>query len=87
MRASWAALPVLLAVLATAAASAGAQTLDCSESAELKANGVFWTCANFGKIAAKQNTTYLLTVGADSAMYQQYDINITLTSLTGDADL
>ena len=89
MRTSWVALPALMAVLASLrpASAQTTQTLDCSSSVELKAAGVDWQCENFGSIAARQNTTYQLTVDANAAMYQTYDINITLISLTGDADL
>ena len=88
MRATWCALPAVVALLAVLnRAAADTETLQCVESAELIAAGIFWTCQNFGSLQARQNTTYLLTVDAKSAMYQQYDINMTLTSLTGDADL
>ena len=89
MRPAWVALPALLVVLAAVrpASTQGTQTLECSKSVELTAVGVDWQCENFGSIAARQNTTYLLTVDANAATYQQYDINITLISLTGDADL
>ncbi|CAL8465974.1 g5510 [Coccomyxa elongata] len=39
------------------------------------------------EVLAKENTTYYLTVEPQSAAYQQFDINITLTSINGDADL
>jgi hypothetical protein len=88
MRATWCALPAVVALLAVLnRAAADTETLQCVESAELIAAGIFWTCQNFGSLQARQNTTYMLTVDAKSAMYQQYDINMTLTSLTGDADL
>ena len=63
------------------------QTLNCINNQELQANGIFWSCQNFGQVLARRNTTFYLTVDAASATYQQFDINITLTSLVGDADL
>lgn len=88
MKGAWRALPALLVLLAICQRATGdTQALQCTESAELKASGLFWSCQNFGSIPARLNTTYLLTVDPPSATYQQFDINITLTSLTGDADL
>jgi hypothetical protein len=63
------------------------QTLNCINNEELQADGIFWSCQNFGEVLARENTTFYLTVDAASAAYQQFDINITLTSLIGDADL
>ena len=88
MRATSCVLPAVVALLALLnRATADTETLQCVESAEQKAAGIFWTCQNFGSLLARQNTTYLLTVDPKAAVYQQYDINMTLTSLTGDADL
>jgi len=68
-------------------ARADVQSLQCTNSQELKQSGIYWSCQNFGKVLVRQNTTFYLTVEAASATYQQFDINITLTSLVGDADL
>ena len=75
----------LLSVLG--AATADVQPLQCVNGQELQQDGIFWSCQNFGTVLVRQNTTYYLTVDAASATYQQFDINITLTSLIGDADL
>ena len=75
----------LLSVLSVARADV--QALQCSNGKELQQSGIYWSCQNFGTVLVRQNTTYYLTVDAASATYQQFDINITLTSLIGDADL
>ena len=75
----------LLSILSVARADV--QALQCVNSNELQQKGIYWSCQNFGSVLVRQNTTYYLTVDATSATYQQFDINITLTSLIGDADL
>lgn len=75
----------LLSVLSIA--TADVQPLKCVNGQEHQQDGIFWSCQNFGSVLVRQNTTYYLTVDAASATYQQFDINITLTSLIGDADL
>lgn len=68
-------------------ARADVQSLQCVNSQELQQSGVYWSCTNYAEVKARQNTTYYLTVDPTSATYRQFDINITLTSLVGDADL
>lgn len=75
----------LLSVLSVARADV--QALQCVNNEELQQSGIYWSCQNFGEVLVRQNTSYYLTVDATSATYQQFDINITLTSLIGDADL
>ena len=76
----------LLSVLSIATAGRAATTMRKWPRASARM-GIFWSCQNFGSVLVRQNTTYYLTVDAASATYQQFDINITLTSLIGDADL
>ena len=81
--------PFLVAALLSVfcVATADVQPLQCVNGQELQQSGIYWSCQNFGTVLVRQNTTYYLTVDAASATYQQFDINITLTSLIGDADL
>ncbi len=79
-------LAVLLVTLSWKA-KADVEVLTCNDDASLRSQGIFWECQNFGKVLAKENTTYYLTVEPQSAAYQQFDINITLTSINGDVDL
>lgn len=78
---------VILVLFVLAVASADIQALNCIDSPELKQQGIFWACDNYGTVKAKENVTFHLNVEPNAASYQQYDINITLTSLIGDADL
>jgi hypothetical protein len=87
MESRWLCLFAVLSIALCRQAAADTKALSCTNSQDLEQQGIFWACDNFGQVNARQNTTYYLTVSADSASYQQYDINITLTSITGDADL
>lgn len=88
MERHWRVLPLaVLLLLSFQVVKADVQPLTCREGPDLKSQGIFWSCENFGEVVDKENTTYYITVDPESAAYQQFDINITLTSLTGDADL
>lgn len=88
MNAHWKLVPLaVLLVIFSKTATADVQVLTCNDDASLRSRGIFWECQNFGKVLAKENTTYYLSVEPQSAAYQQFDINITLTSINGDADL
>ena len=77
---------VLATILSFAAGWARADTdvLSCTEN---PTPGTAWSCENFGTVAAQANVTYQLAVQPSDATYQRFDIDITLTSLSGDADL
>ncbi len=88
MKGHWRVVPLaVLLLFSLHCARADVQKLTCSDDPDLRSQGIFWECQNFGKVVAKENTTYYLTVEPESAAYQQFDINITLTSITGDVDL
>lgn len=78
------ALLLAVALCVAAGARADTQTLSCSESPSA---GTAWACENFGTVAAAANVTFLLAVQPSDAQYSRFDVNITLTSLSGDADL
>jgi hypothetical protein len=58
--------------------------LNCTSS---KAAGVHEVCFASGELQSKKNTTYLLTIDESDAKNQRYDLNITLSPTSGDADL
>ena len=88
MEGQWRVVPLaVLLLFSFRSARADVQPLACNDGPDLRNQGIFWECQNFGKVVAKGNTTYYLTVDPESAAYQQFDINITLTSINGDADL
>jgi len=78
------ALLLAAALCAAAGARADTQALSCTES---PSSGTAWACENFGTVAAGANTTFLLAVQPSDAQYSRFDVNVTLTSLSGDADL
>ncbi len=88
MNARWKLVPLaVLLVTLSWTATADVEILSCNDDASLRSRGIYWECQNFGKVLAKENTTFYLSVEPQSAAYQQFDINITLTSINGDADL
>ncbi|KAK9839237.1 hypothetical protein WJX81_003310 [Elliptochloris bilobata] len=81
----WGVFLALAAVLSTPLPGrADTDVLSCTENTSA---GTAWSCENFGTVAAKANVTYQLAVQPSDAQYQRFDVNITLTSLSGDADL
>ena len=77
-------LTTVLSFTAAGWARADTDVLSCTEN---PTPGTAWSCENFGTVAAQANVTYQLAVQPSDATYQRFDINITLTSLSGDADL
>ena len=77
-------LACAVALCAASLAHADTQALSCTENTS---PGTAWSCENFGTVSGKANVTYQLAVQASDAQYQRFDVNITLTSLSGDADL
>ena len=80
---------VVLASIAALAAVATAQTaLDCQAGT---ASGVVQVCSTSGSIAAgaEQNFTFHIQNDSSQTIYESYDVDIEvdLTSVTGDADL
>ena len=75
-------LLLMAGVMGLAAAQSG--SLTCVEK---PSSGVFQRCSDTGTLAVGQNKTYMYSVSQASASEQTFDLNITLTSLTGDADL
>ena len=65
-------------------ARAEAGTLTCIEQ---PSTGVYQTCTDTGTLAVGANVTYYFPVSEASVSDQTFDLNITLTSLTGDSDL
>ena len=87
-RPAWGQWGVLLTIASSFSAAgwarAATEALSCTEN---PTPGTAWSCENFGTVAAQANVTYQLAVQPSDATYQRFDINITLTSLSGDADL
>ena len=83
-RGHWGFLTIVLSFTAAGWARADTDVLSCTEN---PTPGTAWSCENFGTVAAQANVTYQLAVQPSDATYQRFDINITLTSLSGDADL
>lgn len=78
----------LLLVLATAARAEVLedfqQQLNCTAS---KVAGVYRLCQASGELEAKKNVTYLMKIDESDATNHRYDLNITLSPTSGDADL
>ena len=77
-------LALAVALCAASLACADTEVLSCNENPTA---GTAWSCENFGTVAGKANVTYQLAIQPSDAQYERFDVNITLTSLSGDADL
>ena len=83
-RSAFALLCALSVLAAPDLAAATAGSLTCSSNA---ATHVYYRCEADASVTVGANLTYTFAVDTTSATNQLYDVNLTLTPSTGDADL
>ena len=74
----------LYCLLLVGLAAAEQGTLSCTS---YPVSAVYQRCTDAGTLTAGSNFTYAFTVDEAIVSDEKYDLNITLTSLTGDTDL
>lgn len=74
----------LCSVLLLGLATAEQGTLSCVPK---PSTVVYQSCTGAGTLSAGSNVTYTFSVDEASVDNEKFDLNITLTSLTGDTDL
>ena len=75
---------VLLLALFASGALASLHSLTCTDNYPAR---VKFLCQGSGTVNAGANATYTIAVDQESAYNQLYDVNVTLRSIAGDADL